>query len=93
MWFFRKKKETNYGKIVAITVAITAGVCAVAYFLFKLYEKHMACKLVLDEDDCLCDCDCDCECDCEECDCCDLCCDCDEIETEIEEVAEEASEN
>ena len=92
MWFFRKKKETNYGKIVAVTLAIVAGACAVAYFLFKLYEKHIACKLVLDEDDCLCDCDCECD-SCEECDCCDLCCDCDELETEIEEVEEEASEN
>ena len=92
MWFFRKKKETNYGKIVAITLAVVAGACAVAYFLFKLYEKHIACKLVLDEDDCLCDCDCDCE-TCDECDCCDLCCDCEELETEIEEVEEEASEN
>lgn len=65
-----KKKKTNYGKIIAITVAAVAGACAVAYFLFKLYEKHIACKLTLDDydDDCICELDLDDDCDCELCD-------------------------
>lgn len=84
---FQKKKETNYGKIIAITVAAVAGVCAVAFVLFKLYQKYIACKLVLDEDDCLCDCDCDCDCD-GDCDNCELFDD-----AEADETAEETEEN
>ncbi len=84
---FQKKKETNYGKIIAITVAAVAGVCAVAFVLFKLYQKYIACKLILDEDDCLCDCDCDCDCD-GDCDNCELFDD-----AESDETAEETEEN
>lgn len=92
---FQKKKETNYGKIVAITVAAVAGACAVAVVLFKLYQKYIACKLVLDDDDCLCDCDCDCdECDCDcDCDECDCECDCELCDDAKVEETEETSEN
>ena len=50
-FFCRKKKETNYGKIVAITLSVVAGVAAVAYILFKLYEKYVACKALAADDD------------------------------------------
>ena len=74
-----KKKETNYGKIIAITVAAVAGVCAVAYVLVKLYEKHIACKLALDDyDDCICELDLDDDCECELCKDAD-----DEVEVEV----------
>ncbi len=87
MNFFCKKKKTNYGKIVAITLACVAGACAVGFFLFKLYEKYVACKLVLDDD---CICDDDCEGNCDECEC--ECCDEGTEEVEAETVADEAAE-
>ena len=39
-------------------------------WIFKLYEKHIACKLTLDDydDDCICELDLDDDCDCELCD-------------------------
>ncbi|MBR2370828.1 MAG: hypothetical protein IKA82_02285 [Clostridia bacterium] len=82
-----KKKTTNYGKIIAITVAAVAGACAVAYFLVKLYEKHIACKLALEDydDDCICELDLDDDCDCE----CELC-NPEDVEVEVvEDVVEE----
>lgn len=39
MLFFRKKKKTNYGKIIAITTAAVAGACAVSFFVYKLVIK------------------------------------------------------
>lgn len=91
MNFFCRKKKTNYGKIAAITVACVAGACAVAFFLFKLYEKYVAHKLVLD-DNCVCDADCDCNCD--ECECECVCDDAaDEVEAEtVEAEAVEAED-
>ena len=68
MWFQRKK--TNYGKIVAITVAVVAGASAIAYVVYKLIKKYTS-DLVLDCDDFLDECEeCDLvleDCDCEEC--------------------------
>ena len=74
---FFKKKSTNYGKIVAITVAAVAGACAVAFVVYKLIKKYTD-ELVYDCDDLL-----------EECDECDLVCDCEEEAAE-EEVAADA---
>ena len=60
---FRKEKP-NYGKIIAITLGVIAGIAAIAalvYFGIKLARKYFVCT----------DCDCDelddCECDCELC--------------------------
>ncbi len=55
MCFFKKKK-TNYGKIVAITVAVVAGVSAVAFVVYKLIKKYTE-DLVYDCDDLLDECD------------------------------------
>ena len=35
-----RKKSTNYGKIIAITLAAVAGVCAVAFVVYKLIKKY-----------------------------------------------------
>ncbi|MBO5845520.1 MAG: hypothetical protein J6Q77_02625 [Clostridia bacterium] len=72
MNFFRKK-STNYGKIVAITLAAVAGACAVAFVVYKLVKKYTD-ALVYDCDDLLEECD-DCDIaieDAEEEECC--CC-------------------
>lgn len=63
MNFFGKKK-TNYGKIVAISIAAVAVASAVAYVVYRLVKKYT--------DDLVCDCDdlleeCDCEACAEEC--------------------------
>ena len=68
MWF--QKKKTNYGKIIAITVAVVAAASAIAFVVYKLIKKYTT-ELVLDCDDFLDECDeCDLvldECDCEDC--------------------------
>ena len=68
MWFQRKK--TNYGKIIAITVAVVAGASAIAYVVYKLIKKYTS-DLVLDCDDFIDECEeCDLvleDCDCEDC--------------------------
>ena len=55
------KKKTNYGKIVAISVAALAVASAVAFVVYKLVKKYKEEALY---DDLLEDCDCDCDCDC-----------------------------
>ena len=57
MNFFRKK--TNYGKIVAITVACIAAASAIAFVVYKLVQRY---KEEAIYDDLLEDCDCDCDC-------------------------------
>ena len=59
MSFFHKKKKTNYGKIIAITLAVVAGVSAIAFVVYKLIKKYTE-DLVYDCDDLLDECD-DCE--------------------------------
>ena len=93
MCFFEKKKKTNYGKIVAITLAAVAGTCAVAYFVYKLFGKFCGCcecdcgEDFLDELDgeyCACeDCECECACECDE-SCEDEACECGEAEADAE---------
>ena len=56
--FFNKKK-TNYGKIVAITVACVAAASAIAFVVYKLIKKYTE-DLVYDCDDLLDECD-DCD--------------------------------
>ena len=56
------KKKTNYGKIIAISVAAVAVASVVAFVVYKLVKKYT--------DDLVCDCDelldkCDCFEDCE----------------------------
>lgn len=51
MFFIKKKKTPNYGKIVAITTAAVAGACAVSYFVYKLVVKLKE-QEVYDEDLC-----------------------------------------
>ncbi len=58
MSFFNKKK-TNYGKIVAISVAAVAVASAIAFVIYKLIKKYTE-DLVYDCDDLLDECD---ECD------------------------------
>ena len=59
------EKRTNYGKIIAITLAVVAGFTAIAYVVYKFYVKALSkvyeneedCDdLFLEEDDCECDC-------------------------------------
>ena len=35
-----KNERTNYGKIIAVTLAFVAGACAVIWFAMKLYRKY-----------------------------------------------------
>ena len=72
-----KKKETNYGKIIAITLAVVAAAGAIAFIVYKFVKKYTE-DLVYDCDDLL-----------DECDDCDLVID--EAEEE-EELAVEAAE-
>ena len=72
-----KKKETNYGKIIAITLAVVAAAGAIAFIVYKLIKKYTE-DLVYDCDDLL-----------DECDDCDLVID--DAEEE-EELAVEAAE-
>ena len=56
---FFKKKSTNYGKIIAISVAAVAVASAVAFVVYKLIKKYTE-DLVYDCDDLLDECD-DCD--------------------------------
>ncbi len=72
MFGFHKKK-TNYGKIIAITLAAVAAASAIAFVIYKLIKKYTE-DLVYDCDDLL-----------DECDDCDLAIDdCDEAEEAVE---------
>lgn len=64
------EKKTNYGKIIAITIAVVAGFTAIAYVVYRLFVKDLAKvyehhddgdDLFLEEDD-------NCECECIQCD-------------------------
>lgn len=57
-----KKKSTNYGKIIAISVAAVAVASVVAIVIYKLIKKY---KDETVYDDLLEDCECECECDCD----------------------------
>ncbi len=74
MWF--QKKKTNYGKIIAITVAVVAAASAIAFVVYKLIKKYTS-ELVLDCDDFLDECD-----DCDLVDCAEECIDCECCEEE-----------
>jgi len=63
------EKRTNYGKIIAITLAVIAAFTAIAFVVYKLFVKDLAkvyshedeCEdLFLEEDD-------NCECECIQC--------------------------
>ncbi len=58
------EKKTNYGKIIAITLAIVAGVTAIALVLYKLFVKDLANCYCCEEcdEEFLEDADCECEC-------------------------------
>ncbi len=70
------KKKTNYGKIIAISVAVAAAASAVAFVIYKLIKKYND-EMIYD--DLLEDCDCECDCECE-----------DEAEAEVIEAVEDA---
>lgn len=64
------EKRTNYGKIIAITLAVVAAFTAMAFVVYKLYIKALSAvyeneedcdELFLEEDD-------NCECECIQCD-------------------------
>ncbi len=54
-----KKKSTNYGKIIAISVAAVAAASAVAFVVYKLVKKYKE-ETIYDEllDECECDGEC-----------------------------------
>lgn len=52
------KKKTNYGKIIAITIACVAAASAIAFVVYKLIQKYKEDAIY---DDLLEDCDCDCD--------------------------------
>ena len=54
-----KKKTTNYGKIIAITLAVIAAAGVIAFIIYKLVKKYTK-DLVYDCDDLLDECD-DCD--------------------------------
>ncbi len=54
-----RRKRTNYGKIIAITLAVVAGAGAIAFIIYKLVKKYTK-DLVYDCDDLLDECD-DCD--------------------------------
>ena len=63
------EKKTNYGKIIAITLAVVAGFAAIAYIVYKFYVKALA-KAYENEEDCddlFLEEDDNCECDCIQC--------------------------
>ena len=60
------EKKTNYGKIIAITLAVIAAFAAMAFIVYKLFVKELAKvyahynhedDMFLEEDD-VCDCEC-----------------------------------
>ena len=56
---FFKRKTTNYGKIIAITLSVVAAASAIAFVVYKLIKKYTE-DLVYDCDDLLDECE---ECD------------------------------
>ena len=58
MKFFRRRK-TNYGKIIAISIAVVAVASIIAFVVYKLVKKYTE-SMVYDCDDLLDECD---ECD------------------------------
>lgn len=79
MSFFNRKK-TNYGKIIAITLACVAGACAIAFVVYKLIKKYTE-DLVYDCDDLLDECE-DCDIAIEDAD--EECCCCEEAVADAE---------
>ena len=65
MCFFKKK--TNYGKIIAVSIAVVAAASAIAYVVYKLIKKYQD-DMVYDCDDLLDECDCDCDLELDEAD-------------------------
>ena len=53
---FFKKKKTNYGKIIAISIAVVAVVGIIAFIIYKLVKKYTE-DLVYDCNDLLEACD------------------------------------
>ena len=78
MFSFKKKKKTNYAKIIVITLAVIAAAGTIAFIIYKLVKKYTE-DLVYDCDDLL-----------DECDDCDLAIDDAEEVEEAEELVEAA---
>ena len=61
----KHRSAGSYAKIIAITVAVVAGACAVIWFAMKLYRKYCLLECVYDEaledisEDSLCDGECE----------------------------------
>ncbi|MBO5898661.1 MAG: hypothetical protein J6R04_06595 [Clostridia bacterium] len=58
-----KRESTNIGKIIAITLAVVAGACAVIWFALKLYRKYclLECDYAEEQEELFDDDVCDCE--------------------------------
>ena len=64
------EKKTNYGKIIAITLAVIAAFTAMAFVVYKLYIKALE-KAYENDDDCddlFLEEDDNCDCECIQCD-------------------------
>lgn len=64
------EKKTNYGKIIAVTIAVVAAFTAMAYVVYKLFVKDLAKCYAHDEenDDLFLEEDDSCDCECVQCD-------------------------
>jgi hypothetical protein len=67
------EKRTNYGKIIAITLAVVAAFTAIAYVVYKFYIKALSKAYELEEDcdDLFLEEDDNCECECVQCEAAD----------------------
>ena len=64
------EKKTNYGKIIAITLAVIAAFAAMAFIVYKLFVKELAKVYAHEnyEDDMFLEEDDSCDCECIQCD-------------------------
>ena len=62
-----ENKKTNYGKIIAITLAVIAAFAAIAFIVYKLFVKNLE-KCYSEDDDLFLEEDDSCDCECIQCD-------------------------
>ena len=64
-----EQNKTNYGKIIAITLAVIAAFAAIAFIVYKLFVKNLEkCYSEDDDEDLFLEEDDSCECECLQCD-------------------------
>ena len=62
------EKKTNYGKIIAITLAVIAAFAAIAFIVYKLFVKNLEKCYSAEDEDLFLEEDDSCECECLQCD-------------------------